>query len=63
MVKPGIFELVPENVYFGMDELIKSMLVWEKPVGKYHLQEVWLDIGQMPDYEAAQTAYKEHFEV
>ena len=25
------------------------------------MQEYWLDIGRVNDYEAAQVAYKEHF--
>ena len=62
VMKPGIFDIVPDDTYFGMDTLIKTMLAENRPVGKYHLHEVWLDIGQMPDYEAAQEAYKEHFE-
>jgi NDP-sugar pyrophosphorylase family protein len=30
-------------------------------VGRYLMQEYWLDIGRVNDYEAAQAAYKEHF--
>lgn len=60
--KPALFDLIPEDTYFGMDTLIKTMLAQHRPISKYHLHEVWLDIGQLPDYEAAQDAYREHFE-
>ena len=59
--KPALFDIIPANEFFGMDTLIKTMLAEDRPVGKYDLHEVWLDIGQLPDYEAAQDAYREHF--
>ena len=51
----GLAEL-PGHVRF-----IKNMLAGGAPVGKYQLQEYWLDIGQIPDYERAQQAYEQHF--
>jgi NDP-sugar pyrophosphorylase family protein len=44
-----------------MDTLIKSMLGQKIPVSKYELEEYWLDIGRMDDYEEAQEAYLTHF--
>ena len=61
IMKPAIFDLIPENEYFGMDSLIKNMLANGKPVAKYNLKEYWLDIGQLPDYELAQDVYEQHF--
>lgn len=61
VMKPGIFDLIPENEYFGMDTLIKSMLASGTPVAKYTIEEYWLDIGQIPDFERAQEVYREHF--
>lgn len=60
--KPALFDIIPADEYFGMDMLIKKMLHEGRAVGKYHLHEVWLDIGQIPDYEAAQDVYRNHFE-
>ena len=31
------------------------------PISKYEIKEYWLDIGQVDDYEKAQTIYKDHF--
>ena len=61
VMKPGIFSLIPENQYFGMDTLIKAMLTSGAPIAKYTIEEYWLDIGQIPDWEHAQQAYEQHF--
>jgi NDP-sugar pyrophosphorylase family protein len=60
--KPAIFELIPENKYFGMDTLIKKMISKNMKIAKYDIKEYWLDIGRVDDYSKAQEIYKEHFE-
>ncbi|MBN1252558.1 MAG: NTP transferase domain-containing protein [Bacteroidales bacterium] len=62
IIKPGIFDIIPEDEYFGMDTLINKMLDEKSPVAKYHMNEYWLDIGMEEDYKKAQESYKEHFE-
>jgi NDP-mannose synthase len=59
--KPEIFRLFPDNAYFGMDHLIDKMLAEKIPVAKYKINDYWLDIGQVDDYEKAQEIYKTHF--
>ena len=59
--KPEIFELIPDDEYFGMDTLIHKMLDEKIPITKYEIKEYWLDIGQVDDYQQAQDIYKEHF--
>lgn len=59
--KPSIFKIIPDNEYFGMDALIKSMLAKNMPIAKYEIQEYWLDIGRVDDFEKAQDVYREHF--
>lgn len=61
VLKPGIFNLIPPQTYYGMDTLIKHMLGQGLPVAKYDMHEIWLDIGQLPDYERAQDVYRTHF--
>ena len=61
VLKPAIFSLIPEDTYFGMDVLIKTMLAREMPVARYSMTEYWLDIGQVPDYQRAQDEYQRHF--
>jgi NDP-mannose synthase len=59
--KPEIFELIPDNQYFGMDTLMHKMLDEKIPITKYEIKEYWLDIGKVDDYQQAQVIYKEHF--
>jgi NDP-mannose synthase len=59
--KPDIFKQIPDNTYFGMDHLIEKMLKQKLPVAKYQINEYWLDIGKVDDYEKAQEVYKTHF--
>jgi NDP-mannose synthase len=61
IMKPGIFSLIPDNTYFGMDILIKNMLSDHLPIAKYELSEYWLDIGRIDDYEIAQKDFNENF--
>lgn len=59
--KPNIFDLIPDNEYFGMDTLIKKMISLNMKIAKYDIKEYWLDIGRVDDYNKAQEIYKEHF--
>lgn len=63
IMKPRIFELIPDNIYFGMDNLIHKMLENKKAITKFEIKDYWLDIGQVGDYEKAQEIYKQHFEI
>lgn len=62
VMKPEILDLIPDNQYFGMDALIRKMLGLKLPITKYEMSEYWLDIGQLQDYEKAQTIYQDYFE-
>lgn len=61
MMKPPILELIPENQYFGIDNLLKTMLDKKLPVARYLIRDYWLDIGRIEDYEKAEEAYNAHF--
>ena len=54
VMKPGIFSLIPENEYFGIDNLIQVMLARNLAVTKYEIKEYWIDIGRVDDYEKIQ---------
>lgn len=61
VMKPPLLDLIPSDEYYGMDTLIQTMLAEGRPVAKYSMKGIWLDIGQLPDYEKAQEVYEEHF--
>ena len=60
-MKPNIFQMIPDGEYFGIDQLIKNMLAASTPVSRYLIQEYWLDIGQVEDYEEARKKYSDNF--
>jgi NDP-sugar pyrophosphorylase family protein len=59
--KPAIFDLIPDNEYFGMDSLIKKMIANNRKIAKYDINEYWLDIGRFDDYQKIQKEYNENF--
>ena len=62
VMKPEIFKFFPKQPeYFGMDKLIVNMINENRLVTKYELNEYWLDIGRLNDYEKAQEIYNKHF--
>ncbi len=61
IIKPDVFNWIPEETYFGMDNLIEKMLNNSEKIAKYEITEYWLDIGQVDDYQKAQEVYKTHF--
>lgn len=60
--KPAVLGYIPINQYFGMDELILSLLNNRQKINRHCISEYWLDIGQINDFEKAQEIYKEHFQ-
>lgn len=61
VMHPDILSIIPKNSYYGMDTLIKDMLKRKMSIVKYEMDEYWLDIGRLNDYEKAQNVYNEHF--
>jgi len=61
VMKPGIFEYIPWDTYYGMDTLLKKFISEKISIAKYEMTEYWLDIGRLTDYEKAQDIYEKHF--
>jgi len=62
-LKPPIFQYIPNNQYYGIDQLIQNLLSLSVPVSRYLMKEYWIDIGRLDDYTEAQIAYEKHFKV
>jgi NDP-sugar pyrophosphorylase family protein len=60
-MNPAILAHIPDNTYFGMDELIKRLLATRCSISRYRVREYWIDIGQFEDYSEARKVYQEHF--
>lgn len=61
VMKPGIFEHIPKDQAYGMDQLIMKLLTENQPVSKYEIKDYWLDIGRVDDYELAQEDFNKNF--
>jgi NDP-mannose synthase len=61
ILKPAVFDMIPDDTYYGIDTLIKNMLARNMKIAKYLMKEYWLDIGRIDDYQTAQEAYRLHF--
>jgi len=52
-LSPEALSLIPENQYYGFDDLMHCMLREGHPVGAYAFGGEWLDIGRHEDLAAA----------
>jgi NDP-sugar pyrophosphorylase family protein len=59
LLKPGIFKYIPDNQYFGIDELIKILVEKNVPVASYLTRDYWVDIGRMDDLNEVIKRYQE----
>lgn len=55
----GVLDLIPAGQRFDMTELMKDLIAAGKNVCAYPLEDYWLDIGQMEDYQRAQEDFKD----
>jgi len=51
---------IPDNTYVDMPELINKMIALNKKVSVYKIQDYWIDIGRIKDYERAQLDFNNH---
>jgi len=61
IVTPKIFDYIPEDEPYGMDQLIKEMLYQRDPIAIYQIHEYWLDIGVIDDFKEAQDIYSKFY--
>lgn len=61
-MRPELLAFVPDDTYYGIDQLMQRLLAEGRAVGRYLMEEYWLDIGALEDYGEAEEAYREHFE-
>ncbi len=61
VMKPKIFEHIPKDQPYGMDQLIMKLLAENQAVSKFEIRDYWLDIGRVNDYELAQEDFHKNF--
>jgi dTDP-glucose pyrophosphorylase len=60
-LSPQVLAHVPTGQFYDMPELIDKVIAEQQHVSGFRLQDYWLDIGQMPDFEQAQTDFNAQF--
>lgn len=58
VLKSEIFQFIPDNQYFGIDEMMKKLLKNGMPVSSYLIRAFWTDIGRFEDLDEARERYK-----
>ncbi len=53
-----VLEIVPDNMPFGFDNLMLTMLEQKKEISIFPFSGYWLDIGRPGDYEQANNDYE-----
>jgi len=59
VMEPEIMELIPNDVPYGMDDLIKKVMAKNKPVNSIVSKKGFLDIGNKTSYRKANQEYLE----
>ena len=58
---PKILDLIPDNVPYGFDDLMYTMLEKEMHVYMYRHEGLWLDIGREEDFRNAQKSFLKEY--
>lgn len=58
VLQPEIIELLPKNSYYDMPELFKYLKSKDKKVKVFPLEEYWMDIGHLNNYQKVISDYK-----
>ena len=56
-LNPSVLDLIPEDEYFEITDLINKCIENNMRVGSYEIKEYWMDIGQITDYNQVNEDY------
>ena len=61
LLEPDCIDLIPDNEFYNMPTLFAELIVIKEKIVSFPLQEYWLDIGKIADYERANIEYFSKF--
>jgi len=61
ILDPDCLDLIPRDEFYDMPSLFEKMILNNEKTISFPLQEYWLDIGRMADYERANLEYSNIF--
>ena len=62
LLNPETIDLIPHDSYFDMPDLFSRMIAKKESVHAYKVEDYWLDIGRIEQFQQAQKEYGEVFE-
>jgi mannose-1-phosphate guanylyltransferase len=57
VMEPGVMDLIPKNIPYGMDDVIKKAMTKKKLIGSIVSKKGFLDIGNKTSYRKANQEY------
>lgn len=61
VLTPKVFDYIPKNQFFDMPSLFNLLIEDNKHCSSYLIEDYWLDIGRIGDYEKANIEYHNIF--
>ncbi len=61
ILEPELLDMIPDNEFYNMTDLINKLLNKEQSIGAFPIREYWADIGQHEDYKKANKEYWDKF--
>lgn len=56
-----VFKDIPQDEYFDMNQFFTGLISSKKKVGAFPVNDYWIDIGHLEDYERANLDFPVHF--
>lgn len=61
VLEPDCLDFIPQATQFDMTSLFQRLLHEQKEVSSFPIQEYWLDIGRISDFQQAKLDFSEHW--
>lgn len=61
VLEPEVLDLIPQNTFFNMTSLFEKLIEVDRNVSVFPIHEYWIDIGQIKDFEQANSEYNKKF--
>ncbi|WP_285397574.1 nucleotidyltransferase family protein [Lysinibacillus sp. fls2-241-R2A-57] len=61
VLNPEVFDYIPEDQFYDMPTLFERLITQRQKTSAFPIHEYWLDIGQMDDFNRANSELKESY--
>lgn len=61
-LEPHALDYIPYDSFYDMTDLFQALVQKESPTLAFPIREYWIDVGQMSDYERADSEYYYYFD-